>query len=160
MIDFRHFGLGRNAQFSKADALAACAARYRRMFGGVRTVGEWNALIDRIAQRSGFNHHTTLTSAKMYYAHRSGSPIFFHDEAANVRGARPYAKFLRRDIEERLSRLKLAIDRRKREREEIEAECRYQQWLRIGKQINEAKETVRLINQATKAAVAAMKEKA
>ncbi len=159
MMSVMHFGWGRRAQFSNADALVACAARYRRMYGGIRTVGEWNALILRIAKRSGYDHHTTLKSAQVHYAYRDKSPIFFHVSEHSWKGDRACAKFALHEINERLRRAKQSSAERQRERKEKQDREWFLRDRLIRKDLSEAQETVSLINNAIKSAKAAIKEK-
>ena len=157
LIDSIHAGYGGRWTYSNADAIVVCAKRYMRRYGGVRTVGQWNELVKRIARRAGYDHHTTIKAASLHYAHRDKSPIYFHDlDFGCARTGRPYARFSISQIEDR--RYLISLARQRRELKEREEEL-----AKRGALIEamwEAKAAVKAINDAINAAKTAMKERA
>lgn len=157
MIPCMYIGYGGRFSWSNADAIIVCAKRYARRFGGVRTVQQWNELVNRIAKRAGFTHHATLRAAEMHHEHRKGSPIFFHEQHfGEWRNGRPWAKFSAWDIQQRYIQMLAA----KRARINRESEERYKKHRVILEQVREVKQAVNAINKAIKSAQAAMKERA
>lgn len=81
MIDALRVGYGAKAEYSNADAIVKCAKRYASLYrASIRTVGEWNGLVSRIAERAGFTHHATMRAAMIEGAREKSRIRFFFNE--------------------------------------------------------------------------------
>ena len=167
LIQATYIGYGGKIGPSNADALIACAKRYIRRYN-IRcvTVEQWNDLIERLADRSGFDHHSTMRAALIQKCSKKvrldwERPLWAETDK-QCESIPPSPKWSNEEIKERLDRMKAFKWRKKKEEEkrlqEQLEDQREQRWKSLC-EIAETKQAVADINRAIKSAQAAMKER-
>jgi hypothetical protein len=143
-LRYKYWALkGNRRQMPQYELINICANRYARRFGGIETVGQWNALCRRIAKKGGFGFSSVKHTVFEYDDERD--PIVFENEF------REYALTDRPFISARYKRLVAQQEERRRE----EAERRRAE---IWAEVLETKDELRLIRKAIATTKTALKE--
>jgi hypothetical protein len=133
-------------------------------------VEQWNSFIDFIANRSGFDHHTTLRAASfgVCYLPRSVLRDFIcHPDTQHDKPEyhKPTPEYRREEVEKRLERLRMTVAQRyeaeRLDRERRLADERAYRWRKeqsLYKEVRQMKDDLKVINAAISATKTALKE--
>lgn len=128
------------------------AKRYMRLYGGIKTVADWNNLCERIGTRGGY-YPVSIRAAQIDYLYLSRSPIilYYPEDGTPVdEHERPRCRWFRWEIEDRLKKMRAAREARKLR----EQDQRQKAW----DEIYQAKYDISQVNAALRRAKAKFKE--